>query len=296
MEKKILLALDTSIHSKYALRYSVEMSSVIKGLTYTLFHTQPTVSQFLKDEAKTDVKAKADLNKAIRKNTDEAQSLLEEYKAQMIGMGIAEKDITVMTQPKLIDTSMDILGTGLQGLYDAIVMGRRGLSRVQEALMGSVTSKLLEKSKVIPVWIVDGEVTSTRIMAAVDGSENSFRAIDHLSFMVSENPDIKITLFHVIPRAGEYAPIDFDEKEGGEHFYARALDKFKTAGIQEDQIEVKVAKVTLNVGKVILDEAKKGNYGTVVVGRRKAKKAFFEASVSRQVLDRTLNSAIWIVP
>ncbi|MBW2099365.1 MAG: universal stress protein, partial [Deltaproteobacteria bacterium] len=80
------------------------------------------------------------------------------------------------------------------------------------------------------------------------------------------------------------------------HFYARALDKFKTAGIQEGQIEVKVAKVTLNVGKAILDEAKKGNYGTVVMGRRKAKKAFFEASVSKQVLDRTLNSAIWIVP
>jgi nucleotide-binding universal stress UspA family protein len=296
MEKKILLALDKSIHSKYALRYSVEMSSVIKGLTYSLFHTQPTVSQFLKDEAKTDVKAKADLKKAIRKNTDEAQSLLEEYKAQMIGMGIAEKDITVMTQPKLIDTPMDILGTGLQGLYDAIVMGRRGLTRIQEALMGSVTSKLLEKSKVIPVWIVDGEVTSTRIMAAVDGSENSFRAIDHLSFMVSENPDIKITLFHVIPRAGEYEPINFDEKEGEKHFYARALEKLKTAGIQEDRIEVKVAKVTLNVGKAILDEAKNGNYGTVVVGRRKAKKAFFEASVSKQVLDRSLNSAIWIVP
>lgn len=296
MEKKILLALDTSIHSKYALRYSAKMSSVIKELTYTLFHTQPTVSQFLKDEAKTDVKAKADLNKAIRKNTDDAQSLLEGYKTKMIGMGIAEKDITIMTQPKLIDTSMDILGTGLQGLYDAIVMGRRGLSRIHEALMGSVTSKLLGKSKVIPVWIIDGEVTSTRIMAAVDGSENSFRAIDHLSFMVSENPDIKITLFHVIPRAGEYTPINFDEKEERENFYARALDKFKTTGIQEEQIEVKVAKVTLNVGKAILDEAKKGNYGTVVMGRRKAKKAFFEASVSKQVLDRTLNSAIWIVP
>ena len=51
----------------------------------------------------------------------------------------------------------------------------------------------------------------------------------------------------------------------------------------------------MNVGKAIVDEAKKGNYGTVVIGRRGVSKAFFMGSVSRYVLDRTRNRALWLV-
>jgi nucleotide-binding universal stress UspA family protein len=156
--------------------------------------------------------------------------------------------------------------------------------------------------------MVDGNVTSTRIIVAVDGSEYAFRAVDHLSFMVGENPNISVTLFHVMPRFRNYCVIDFDEKEADiqkviaqgdkrciDRFYAHARQKFEEAGIQEKQIEVKVTKRAVNVGKAILDEAKKGNYGTVVIGRRGASKAFFMGSVSRYVLDRTSNRALWLV-
>ena len=56
-----------------------------------------------------------------------------------------------------------------------------------------------------------------------------------------------------------------------------------------------MTKRAVNVGKAILDEAKKGNYGTVVIGRRGASKAFFMGSVSRYVLDRISNRALWLV-
>lgn len=61
METKILLALDDSIHSMRAVKYAVGLSSLVKQATFTLFHVQPTISQFLLDEAKTDFKARADL-------------------------------------------------------------------------------------------------------------------------------------------------------------------------------------------------------------------------------------------
>ena len=64
MEKKILLAVNDSIHSRHAIQYAARMSSVVKGLTYTLFHVQPTISQFLLDEAKTDVKTRNELKKS----------------------------------------------------------------------------------------------------------------------------------------------------------------------------------------------------------------------------------------
>ena len=308
MEKKILLAVDGSVHSRHAVHYAVRMSSVVRDFTCTLLHIQPCLSQFLLDEARTDFKAKAELKKVIRRNAEDAQSMLEKYKAQMVRMGIADKRIDVVTQPRLLGLARDILQRAQEGLYDGIVVGRRGLSRVQKAFMGSVTAKLAEHSRVIPVWMVDGDVTSTRILMAVDGSECSLRAVDHLSFMVGQNPNVTVTLFHVVPRFRGCCVIDFDEKETDvqqvlaqgdkrciDRFYTHAQKKFKEGGIQEKQIEIKVTKRAMNVGKAILDEARKGNYGTVVVGRRGASKAFFMGSVSRYVLDRISNRALWLV-
>jgi nucleotide-binding universal stress UspA family protein len=308
VEKKILLAVDDSIHSKHAVQYAVMMSSVVKDLTYTLFNVQPTISQFLLDEATTDFKTRAVLKSVIRKNAESARALLEKYKAQMVRTGIADELIDVVTRPKLLGLAKDILDFAQQGLYDAIVVGRRGLSSVQKAFMGSVTANLTSHCTIIPVWVADGDITSLKIMVAVDGSESSLRAVDHLSFMVGEKPEIKVTLFHVMPRLSDYCLIDFEDKEAGiediitqgnkrciEHFYAHARQKFKEAGIQENQIEIKVTKRTVNVGKAIVDEAKKGKYGTVVVGRHGASGVCFIGSVSKYVLDKTSNRALWLV-
>ena len=154
MVKKILLAVDDSIHSRHAVQYAVRMSSVVKDITWTLFHVQPTISQFLLNEAKTDFKARAELQKVIRKNADHAQSILKKYKARMIGMGIAEERIDEATQPKLIGLVKDILERSQKGLYDAIVVGRRGLSRVQKVFMGSVSRYVLDRTRNRALWLV----------------------------------------------------------------------------------------------------------------------------------------------
>ncbi len=310
MEKKILLAVNDSIHSRHAVQYAARMSSVVKGLTYTLFHVQPTISQFLLDEAKTNFKARDKLKRVVRKNAEDAEGMLEAFKAKIIRMGISETSINTATQQKALGIAKDILDHSERGLYDAIVVGRRGLSRAQKAFMGSTTAKLVAHSRVIPVWVVDGNVTSTRIMVAVDGSESSLAAVDHLCFLVGENPKITVTLFHVVPRLGDYCGIDFLDdgteefteefiKQGArqrlDRFYAHAQRIFREAGLQENQIQIKVTKRILNVGKAILDEAKKGDYGTVVVGRRGISAAFFMGSVSRYVLDKISNRTVWLV-
>lgn len=308
MEKKILLAVDNSVHSRQAIDYAVRMSSVAQNLEYTLFHVQPPISQFLLDEAEIDFKARAKLKRLVKENARKAQRFLEEHKDHMVRLGVSENAIDTVTEPKIQGLARDIIERAQQKLYDAVVVGRRGLSRAQKMFMGHVTTNLLEHCTVIPVWVVDGEVTATKIMAAVDGSESSLRAVDHLSFMVGQNPEVKLTLFHVIPRVADYCVIDFkDQKEDIEeiiakgdrrcieHFYAHVRKKFSEAGIQEDQIEIKTTRRTVNVGKAITQEAKKGEYGTVVIGRRGVSKAFFLGSVSKYVIDKISNRAFWLV-
>jgi hypothetical protein len=54
MEKRILMAVDDSIHSHHSLRYAIKMLSGSKDVTFTLFHGQPMISQYLSDEARRD--------------------------------------------------------------------------------------------------------------------------------------------------------------------------------------------------------------------------------------------------
>ena len=308
MQKKILLAVDDSIYSKYAIVYAAKMASVSSRLHYTLFHVMPTISQYLIDEAKTDFRAKTEIKKIMQKNHEKANQFLNNYKDQMVKMGIEEKRINIVAQPKMLGMARDILEHAQKGLYDAICIGRRGLTRLQATFSGSVTKKLLQHSQFIPVWVVDGEVESKKVMAAVDGSESSLRAVDHLCFMLMDNPEINITIFHVAAKIADYCEIDFNDTDGEfekiviegdkrcvQSFYTHALKKFKDAGISEDRIMIKEVKPRMNVGKAIISEVKKGKYGTVVLGRRGISRSFFMGKVSEYVTEKIENCSLWLV-
>ncbi len=308
MKRKILLAVDDSVYSKYAIVYAAKMASVTSRLNYTLFHVLPTISQYLLDEAKTDFKAKAELKKIMKNNQEKAMQFLTNYKDQLVQMGIKEEQIDIIAQPKMLGMARDVLEHAQKGLYDAICVGRRGLTRIQATFSGSVTKKLLQHSQFVPVWVVDGEVESKKVMAAIDGSESSLRAVDHLCFMLMENPEISITIFHVAAKMGDYCEIDFNETTGDlekliiegdkqcvQSFYIHALKKFKDAGINEDRIVIKEVQPRMNVGKAIITELKKGEYGTVVIGRRGISRSFFMGKVSEYVIDKIDNCALWLV-
>ena len=175
--------------------------------------------------------------------------------------------------------------------------------------MGSVSNSVLEHTSTTPVWAVGGEVKSSKIMIAVDGSESALNAVDHVSFMLGENPEVQITLLHITPRLRDYCTIDFEEEgdpmseiiaQGDKRcidtFYTHAEQRLKEAGIKRSQLEINQVKSTLNIGKTIVNEAKTGNYGTLVVGRRGVNNSFFMGSVSRYILTNASDFAVWLVP
>ena len=66
MEKKLLLAVDDSVHSKHAIQYAVNMASAVNELKFTLFHVQPAISQFLLKEARKRFTENAHALKALK--------------------------------------------------------------------------------------------------------------------------------------------------------------------------------------------------------------------------------------
>jgi len=213
MGKKILVAVDDSIHSAQAVKYAARMSSVVKEMTYTLFFVQAMIPQVLAEEAKTDPKVKADADRLNQLNAEAARRVLDNHKELMCREGVAESHIETVAHLKQVGMAKDILIQAEQGLCDAILMGRKDIMRSRDFFMGSTAAKVMEYALEVPVWVVDEETTSMKIMLAVDGSDNSLRVVDHIIYMAGNNPSIRLTLFHVVPHLRHYYSIPFEEKE-----------------------------------------------------------------------------------
>lgn len=309
MQKDILIAIDDSNHSRRAVQYALSMSRVLEDLSFMLFHVQPSISQYVLEEAEKDPEARGRLKKIVRKNREKADTVLNRFKEMMLDAGVNDSRIKTVSMPTLSGIAKDILDYSQGNRLDAVVVGRRGVSKVQETLLGSVTANLLQHSRVTPVWVVSDNREPTRVMAAVDGSESSLRVVDHVSFMLGGNPNATLALLHVKPRFRDFAAIDFEERdeELGEliirgekrcvnNFFGRASKMLRDAGVGENQVEILDVECNINVGKTIVKEARKGDYGTVAVGRSGLNNSFFMGSVSRYVLTKTSNRAVWLVP
>ena len=310
MQKKILVAIDDSTPSRQAAEYAGRMRALIPDLGFTLFHVQPPVSQFLMEEAQRSARAQAELNAIADRNAEASRALLARYREVLGRAGAAEAAVELATMPRQQGLAKDILDYAQNGLFDAILVGRRGISPVQQMFMGSVSAHLIQNSPVIPVWLVDGDVHPTRVMAAVDGSESALRAVDHLAFMLSGNPDARVGFFHVAPRLKDYCEIDFDADRGGglqtlisqgnqrcmEDFFGAAMAKLRGAGFRDDQVETRTAATLVGVSETILEAARDGGFGTIVMGRRGLSRSFFGGKVSYTVSQKLSDAALWLVP
>ncbi|MGA8019385.1 MAG: universal stress protein [Desulfobacterales bacterium] len=310
MLKKIMIAVDDSLQSKNAVRYIARLSARLETLNYVLFNAQPMVSQFLVDEAKKNVDSQKELRAVMERNATTSQKMLDNYRLLMIQEGVDESRIQTVTQPRKLDIAKDIIEYAQAGRYDALVIGRRGISSLQELFMGSVSSNITQNSNIIPVWVIGGDVAPAKFLVAVDGSEYSLRAIDHLAFAMSDAVGISLTFLHVRPKLKDYCEVDFEATQAEaleelirkgdkvciDNFYTVALKKLKEFGIREDRIQTKTVTGLANIGAAILKEVQTGNYDTVVMGRSGVNKSFFTGSVTNTVLNKISKGAVWLVP
>ncbi len=312
MRKKVLIAVEQSIHSQHALAYAAGMAGIIREIDFVLLHVQPVVSGYLTEDALKSPKARAELDAVNRKNQADAQALLEKCRQQLSEKGVAAGCIETKTVRRQAGVADEILNAAEAGDYDALLIGRRGLSGFQELFMGSVTANLLPHCKRIPLWLVDGRVSPGKILIAVDGSVNSLRAVDHVAFMLSGSAGAAIELFHVQPRLDDFCEIGSADMEGDTQnlkeailqsnsrcitdFKGQAFSMLREAGVDENQLRFQELDKRQGPAKAIVEKARKEGFGTVVVGRQGASESRFMGKVASSVVHKIKDNAVWVIP
>ncbi|MBW1954953.1 MAG: universal stress protein [Deltaproteobacteria bacterium] len=307
MERKVLVAVDDSIHTRTCLSYLNFLAARIPDFSVTLFHVQPTISDYLVEEARKNLKAKNTLDTLIEKNRGESAAVLDRCRQTLIRGGLPVEKIETHTSQKISGLAKDIIDKGVADQYDAIVTGRRGLSGLQKWVMGSVSSNLVEHSPV-PVWIVTGKSFNARILVAVDGSASALKAVDHALFMAGPADSLKITLFHVRSVFQDYRAVAFEDakpvqqmlkkKNRGcmEDFFRKVRMKFREHGVDEKRVEFREEDRKLSVAQAILAASKVHEFGTIVVGKRGIGRSFYMGSVSNAIIKNSTDRVVWMVP
>jgi nucleotide-binding universal stress UspA family protein len=242
---------------------------------------------------------------AIKKTMDKSHRLLLDAAA-------LNESIETEIRWKNLGVSRDIINEAGKG-YDAVVVGRRGLSRIKDLFLGSVPEKLVQRLRHTPVWVVGEKSGIEKVLLAFDSSGGARKAVSHAGEFLGAN--VHVTLLYAMMgmrslNFGDPYYIPDEEVKGIDNNLLKKVqldmrDDFEEAkrelvnsGLSPEKISAKLVSSASSRAGAILDEAKNGGYGTIILGRRGLSKAavFFMGRVSRKVLHMAKEPAVWIVP
>lgn len=224
---------------------------------------------------------------------------MERSRQLIVDRGIPEKALTIKIQDRQVGIARDIAREA-QGDYDALVVGRWGVSKVKDLVWGSVANKLVGHLTHIPIWVVGGTPYTGKMLVALDASEEAIRVVDYVGSMV-EGSNWKITLFHVIREFEDLtteAQAEFRQAERAiVDVFEQSIARLEKAGLKRDLITMKTVAKMPSRAKAIVEEARKGGYGTIAVGRRGLSRVeeFFMGRVSNKVMQLAKEMAVWVV-
>ena len=309
-KSNLLIAMDLSVHSCNAVRYVTRNCSPAM-VKVRLMHVMPTAPEIfwdLEKEAFFKEQMKGKYAKWKREAKKEAQAFLDDARNILLKAQVGKDSVDVMVQERKKGIARDIIEEAKKG-YDAVLVGRRGLSKLEDVFLGSVSNKIVEKVSNVPVWVVGGDIQSRKMLIAVDASDNSRKAVDYVGTFAAAT-EAELTLYHVIrslgigiledfPRSKEEIKV-FDEvlASHAQDMFQAYQESLEKAGVVPARILTKYTRQSHTRAGEILREAKDGDYGTIVMGRRGLSKVheFLMGRVTNKVLSRAEGFALWLVP
>ena len=147
--RNVLVAVDDSDNSCRAVAYVGFLLGGIPDIHVTLMHVIPDPEEdYFPDEAQ-----KQDWLDAYRQKMD---GVVETYRQMLIADGFAADAVDTHLPLRYCPSMAEcILTERQQRLYSTIVVGRQGLSRKEEFLFGSISSKIVNHARHCTVWIVE---------------------------------------------------------------------------------------------------------------------------------------------
>ncbi len=146
--KNILVAVDESENARRAISYVGQLLGGLQGFKVKLLHVIPDPEEDYFPNAE-------EKDKWLARTKEKVEAMLAGYRKLLIDCGFSDDDVTVQSTLRYCPSMAEcILAEHDKTLYDTIVVGRQGVSRSEEFLFGSISSKIVNHAKDCTVWVV----------------------------------------------------------------------------------------------------------------------------------------------
>ena len=304
-QNKMLVVLDGSERSFKTIEYLCDFKPFI-GKEIVLFNVFSSVPESYWDIG----------NEAFSRNAmaqargwelqrrKEMEHYMERAKSMLVGAGYPVENVSICIQNRDRGVARDIITEAAKG-YFAVLARRRGYGAQLQMVMGSTTTKLLERLSSVPVLLAGLHKSNSSILLSVDGSEGSKRAVDFTSHVVADS-SCRIVIcgvlrdFDLIDMEGEARETESPVKlffNSMQVAIDDAAEKLKAVGIPSEKIQRKIITNTRSRAGGIVKAAEEEDCGTIVLGRR-GKSNVEEFAIGRvpwKVVHAARRMTVWIV-
>jgi nucleotide-binding universal stress UspA family protein len=146
--RNILLAVDDSENSGRAVDYVAYLLGGLAGFRVTLLHVIPEPEEDF-------FSGPAEKERWLENYRSRMQAVLEGYRRVLCDAGFAPEGVAVRLRQRHCPSMAEcILSETGAGDFGTIVVGRQGISRKEEFLFGSISSKIVSHARSYSVWVV----------------------------------------------------------------------------------------------------------------------------------------------
>ena len=147
--RNILIAVDESANSLRAVSYVAALLEGMKGFRFFVLHiiNEPGEDFFASNGEK---------DAWLAKKQQAAEQILAGAENLLVGRGFDPKVVTTSARVRYCPSVAEcILAEARSSQSETIVVGRKGVSRREEFLFGSVSNRIIHKARDCTVWVVE---------------------------------------------------------------------------------------------------------------------------------------------
>jgi len=240
MDRHFLITVSDQKSALYGARFVGDFFPDKTNIKPTLFYSAPQRHQSAEPE--TELKAKE-------------EDALKHAGAILMEKGFSKENVIYKSHPPVFSKVADIIQEGEQGGYDAVVLGRSGISLLEEAFEESISAKLFKEKPAFPLWLCNtAEGVGKDVLLYLDGSPASFQMADHVGFILAESKEHFIDL--LAPESVFLEPSLMDQ-------YIQILSR---NNLDVNRIRTQLP-VSSNPAQQILKLTEKKTYASVALGK-----------------------------
>ncbi len=286
MEKHLLLAVGDDMSSLHGVRFLCSFFEHKASIQVTLCYI---ASSFDPKDPRSQASSMSSTDKKTFAPPPVGHESIDAGMDLLLSRGFKKDKVNAAYKDKKLGTVKDLVHEGQRGMYDAVVLGRRGYAMFEQAFASSVSRQMLEQNIDFPLWVCrQPEENRQHVLVCMDPSEPSMRIADHVGFMLEKETRHDIKLFYV--------------DEGGAGNTRETLERGRQLllknGIDDKRISTQIVRSS-NVPDAILSEVERGAYSVVAMGRggspqKGLLKKWLIGSRSLKVFEELSKSVLWL--